>query len=132
MGVAADFQSLCNELTISSDRRSKVSERYELITRRLNLEYWGADSRIQHSIYAGSYGRGTATSRTSDVDMIFWLPYDEYVRFNGYSGNGQSALLYGVSKAIQKPYTVTKIGADGQVVVVPSTTGSSSRFFQLL
>ncbi|MGY1409365.1 SMODS domain-containing nucleotidyltransferase [Luteimonas sp. A611] len=123
MGVAADFQSLCNGLAIPNDRRSKVSERYELMTRRLNLEYWDSDSRTQHSIYAGSYGRGTATSRTSDVDMIFWLPYAQYVRFNGHSGNGQSAMLHEVSKTIQKTYSVTKIGADGQVVVVPFDDG---------
>lgn len=117
MGVAADFQTLCSQLAIT--RKATISSRYELITRRLNLEFWTTDSRTSHSIQAGSYGRGTATAKTSDVDMVFWLPYSDYQRFNSYASNGQSALLQEVSKAIQKTYSITKIGADGQVVVVP-------------
>ncbi|MGY6258147.1 SMODS domain-containing nucleotidyltransferase [Paraburkholderia caledonica] len=121
MGVADDFRTLCSNLAIT--KRASISDRYELITRRLNLEYWNAESRMYHSIQAGSYGRGTATAKTSDVDMIFWLPYAQYLRFNNYVGNGQSALLQDVRTAIRKTYSVTNIGADGQVVVVPFDDG---------
>lgn len=121
MGVADDFRTFCGNLAIT--RRATISERYELITRRLNLEFWDSESRIYHSIQAGSYGRGTATAKTSDVDMIFWLPYSEYLRFNGYVGNGQSALLQAVRSAIKKTYPITDIGGDGQVVCVPFDDG---------
>ena len=81
MGVAEDFKTLCTNLAIA--KRATISDRYELITRRLNLEFWGTDSRTYHSIQAGSYGRGTATTKTSDVDMVFWLPYHD----SGAKGN---------------------------------------------
>jgi hypothetical protein len=123
MGVAEDFKTLCTNLAVT--KRTVISERYELITRRLNIEYWKTDSRTAHSIQSGSYGRGTATGKTSDVDMVFWLPYDDYVRFNNYQGNGQSALLQEIRVAIKKTYSVTNIGGDGQVVIVPFNDGIS-------
>lgn len=123
MGVGEDFRALCANLAVPATTRSSISDRYELITHRLNLEFWNTDSRTAHSFYTGSYGRGTAVGSTSDVDMIFQLQYADYVRFNGYAGNGQSALLQAISAAIQKTYATTNIGADGQVVGVPFTDG---------
>jgi hypothetical protein len=123
MGVGEDFRTFCSNLAVPTTIRSSISERYELITRRLNIEFWTTDSRTSHSFYTGSYGRGTALGTTSDVDMIFQLPYSEYGRYNAHYGNGQSALLQEVRKAIQKTYSTTDIGADGQVVGVPFTDG---------
>ena len=121
MGVGEDFRIFCSNLAIT--KRQTISDRYELITRRLNLEFWDNDSKIYHSIQAGSYGRGTATAKTSDVDMIFWLPYRDYARFHAYVGNGQSAMLQEVRAAIKKTYPITNVGGDGQVVVVPFDDG---------
>ncbi|HAU29787.1 MAG TPA: nucleotidyltransferase [Rhodospirillaceae bacterium] len=118
MGVGEDFRSFCGNLAVTVARRSCISDRCQMITRRLNLEFWGSDSPTNHSIYAGSYGRGTATGVTSDVDMIFWLPPAIYTKYNSYLGNGQSALLQAFKNALQKTYSTTHIGADGQVVVV--------------
>jgi hypothetical protein len=123
MGVGDDFSTLCANLAVPSSTRSTIGDRYKLITKRLNLEFWNTDSYASHSIYTGSYGRGTAVGRTSDVDMIFWLPYSDYTRFSGHMGNGQSAMLQEVRAAIKKTYSITDVGADGQVVVVPFTDG---------
>ena len=123
MGVAEDFQTLCSGLAVPSSVRSSISNRYELITRRLNLEYWSTDSRTAHSFYTGSYGRGTAVGSISDIDMLMRLPDEVYYRFNAYNGNGQSALLQEVRRAIEKTYPTTGVGADGQVVVVPFDDG---------
>ncbi len=123
MGVGEDFRTLCANLAVSALTRSSISERYELITRRLNLEFWNTDSRTAHSFYTGSYGRGTAIGSVSDLDMIMQLPSDDYGRYNSHVGNGQSALLRDIRSAIQKTYPNTGIGADGQVVVVPFSDG---------
>lgn len=123
MGVAEDFQTLCSGLAIPSSVRSSISNRYELITRRLNLEYWSTDSRTAHSFYIGSYGRGTAVGSISDIDMLMRLPDEVYRRINAHYGNGQSALLQEVRRAIEKAYPTTGVGADGQVVVVPFDDG---------
>ena len=50
--------------------------------------------------------------------MIFDLPWFEYVRYDGYSGNGQSALLQAVRQSIGKRYSTSQVGADGQVVEI--------------
>jgi hypothetical protein len=123
MGVGEDFRTLCTNLSVPSERRTSIARRYGQITRRLNLEFWNIESYDYHSIYTGSYGRDTAIGGTSDVDMIFWLKYEDYVRYNSHQGNGQSAMLQDVRAAIKKTYSVTDIGADGQVVVVPFNDG---------
>ena len=121
MGVAEDFKSFCKNLAVT--KQVSIADRCGLITRRLNIEFWGTDSRIYHSIYAGSYGRDTATGRTSDLDLIFWLPISYYKIYASYKGNGQSALLQAIRNALRKTYPTTQIGADGQVVVVSFTDG---------
>ena len=121
MGIGEDFQAFCSTLTIS--RRSTIADRYAQITKRLNLDYWASDSDTYHSFYTGSYGRGTAIDSTSDVDMLFRLPYEVYERFDAYATNGQAALLQEVRSVIKKTYSVTSVGSDGSVVVVPFTDG---------
>ena len=121
MGIGEDFQAFCSSLTIT--RRSVIADRYAQITKRLNLDYWASDSETYHSFYTGSYGRGTAIDSTSDVDMLFRLPYEVYQRFDAYTTNGQAALLQEVRSVIKKTYSITNVGSDGSVVVVPFTDG---------
>lgn len=121
MGVGEDFRTFCSQLVVRD--RDSIASRYGRITKRLNLEYWGSDSDTYHSFYTGSYGRGTATGLTSDVDMLFRLPYQVYERFDAYTTNGQAALLQEVRASIKKTYSVTEVGSDGSVVVVPFDDG---------
>lgn len=123
MGVGEDFQTFCSRLVISTDNRSSISRRYELITRRLNIEFRGSDSPTMNSFYVGSYGRGTAIDGLSDLDMIFVMPYSLYERYDKYQGNGQSAMLQDVRASLRKTYPTTSIGADGQVVVIAFDDG---------
>src|SRR5262245_53174061 len=121
MGVGEDFQTFCSRLTISN--RDDIGKRYQLITKRLNTDFRNLDSHTAHSFYSGSYGRNTAIGFVSDADVLYELPYSYYVRYNGHVNNGQSALLQAVSRSIQKTYPSTKVGGDGQVVVVSFTDG---------
>lgn len=107
---------------ISAEQRSLVSQRYKRITRAVNLEFWGNDSKSNHSLYVGSYGRGTAID-TSDIDMLVELPKDEYERFDTLRGNGQSRLLQTVKKAILTTYPKSNVRGDGQVVVIDFSDG---------
>ena len=45
---------------IPSSVRSLISMRYQTLTRAVNLEFWNSSSNSAHSLYVGSYGRGTA------------------------------------------------------------------------
>ena len=121
MGLAEWFSQFCKNIQVQDS--GTISLRHRNITRRLNLDFWGIDSDTSHSLYVGSYGRNTAIQGFSDLDMVFRLPYSVYERYNNYSGNGQSALLQAVRESIQRTYSTTNIGADGQVVQVPFTDG---------
>jgi len=100
-----------------------ISSRYKAITRRLNTDYWNTTSETSHSLYVGSYGRNTAIQGFSDLDMVFELPSNLYYQYDRYNGNGQSALLQAVRNSMQKTYSTSSIGADGQVVVVSFRDG---------
>lgn len=127
MGHAGWFRTFCNHIKVGN--RDKISKRYKAITRRLNKGFWTTQSQGSHSLLVGSYGRHTAIDSTSDVDMIFQLPHSTYTQFNGYRGNGQSALLQSVRAALKETYSRTGIGADGQVIQIFFSDGIT---FELL
>lgn len=79
-------------------------------------------------MYVGSYGRGTAAT-ASDLDVLLSLPRDEYERYDGYRGNGQSRLLQAVKDVVLATYPNSNIKGDGQVVVVDFSDGMK---FELL
>lgn len=107
---------------ISAEQRSLVSKRYKRITKAANSEFWNINSDTAHSMYVGSYGRGTAIN-TSDIDILVELPREEYNRFDSLKGNGQSRLLQALKNAIKQTYPFSDIHADGQVVVIDFTDG---------
>jgi len=115
MSISDKFQTFCSYLRINQDIVNNVSSRYKQITKRLNYDFFGCDSDTLHSLYVGSYGRGTAI-HVSDIDMLFVLPASIYNQFNAYITNGQSALLQAVKNSICKTYSTTFLGADGQVI----------------
>lgn len=121
MGLADWFSGFCSNLTIQDG--GTISTRYKTITRRLNTDFWSTTSETSHSLYVGSYGRNTAIRGFSDLDMVFELPSALYHQYNAYSGNGQSALLQAIKASMQKTYSTSSIGGDGQVVVVSFQDG---------
>jgi hypothetical protein len=55
--------------------------------------------------------------------MLVILPYDYYVRYNSYSGNGQSALLQAVKTSLQRTYSNSYMRGDGQVIKIDFADG---------
>ncbi len=115
ISVSNDFSSFCNNLRLNDNTVSSIRARYHLITKRINQDFWNTDSSVVHSLYVGSYGRGTCIY-TSDVDIVIELPWSYYSKYNNYFGNGQSALLQAVRSSLAKTYSTSSISADGQVV----------------
>ncbi|MGO5211424.1 nucleotidyltransferase [Olsenella umbonata] len=111
-----------NNHSIPLETRSLISKRYKRMTKAVNGEFWDSSSETAHSRYVGSYGRGTAID-TSDLDILMELPREEYERYDGYKGNGQSRLLQALKGAIQSTWSGSNIRADGQVVVVNFSDG---------
>lgn len=122
MSVAIWFETFRDNLQMSTQTVEDISYRYKRITKQLNKDFWDIDSDIYHSLYVGSYGRGTEIHK-SDIDVIFQLPYSVYEKYNGHIGNGQSALLQAVKTSIEKTYKPTYIRADGQVIKLDFTDG---------
>ena len=116
MGLAQWFSDFCSEIQIRDG--GTIANRYQAITQRLNTDFWSSTSGTAHSLYVGSYGRNTAIAGLSDLDMVFELPPTIYHQYNGYSGNGQSALLQAVRASMERRYSTSHIGGDGQVVAV--------------
>ncbi len=102
---------------ISLEQRSLITQRYHAITKAVNNEFWNSSSDTSHSLYVGSYGRGTAID-SSDIDVLIELPKTDYNKFNELSGNSQSRLLQAVREAILKSYPRSDVHADGQVVKI--------------
>jgi hypothetical protein len=121
MGVGEDFATFKDNYNISATLISDISYRYRRITRQLNSDFWNTESDTAHSLYIGSYGRDTAATGISDLDIAFVLPYEVYKQYSRYVANGQSALLQAVKKSIQNTYRTSDTFGDGQVVVLTFT-----------
>lgn len=123
MGVGDWFQTFCGKIRIGTEKRSSIAYRTGRIVGQLNADLRNLDSKASYRFYVGSYGRSTAIPSVSDVDLLYELPASLYERFDKHQGNGQSALLSHVRGSIQNTYPTTKIGGDGQVVVVSFNDG---------
>ncbi len=117
MSVATNFNTFCDSLKISNDKRSMISTRYNAICKRLNKDFWDMDS-THGGRYVGSFGRHTANDWVSDIDMIFEMPSSLKYTYDHYSGNGQSSFLQTVKNSIARTYWSTNLKADGQIIEV--------------
>lgn len=122
INISADFQKFCNSLRMSDNTVSNVRNRYHMITKRINQDFWNSDSVVSHSWYVGSYGRGTSIY-TSDIDIVVEIPWTEYERYDNYLYNGQSSLLATLRNSLLKTYSSSKVSADGQVVDIMFSDG---------
>lgn len=102
---------------ITLDKKKLISNRYHIITKAINREFWQSENDTLHSFYVGSYGRRTAVN-TSDIDILVELPMSEYSRFQNSSSNGPSRLLQSVRTAIKKTYYNSDVRADGQIIKI--------------
>ena len=117
MSLGNDFQTFIESLepTNISEMEITVGE----IAKKLNKNYYNLDGdNTSHMYIVGSVGRETAIKGVSDLDILFDLPNDKYKQYDGYEGNGQSALLQEVKNVIKGRYPKTDISGDGQVVVI--------------
>jgi hypothetical protein len=123
MGIGEEFRLFSEEYKIGRDLMSSIGSRYRRITRRLNKDFWDTGSEDAHSLYVGSYGRDTAARGISDLDVAFRLPYEVYNQYDAYQTNGQSALLQAVRNSLLTTFHSSKLGGDGQVVVLTFDDG---------
>lgn len=125
MSVSDWFSQFCSNIRIDRGRRELIALRAARIVGQLNIDFRGIDSKTTYRFYVGSYGRNTAITSVSDVDLLYELPITLFSTYNDYAYNGQSALLSAVRNSIKKTYSDTNISGDGQVVVIRFSDGIS-------
>ena len=106
---------------ISTDIRTSISTRYKAVTKAINREFWNSQSDKEHSLYVGSYGRGTAID-TSDVDILVELDRDHPIGLLKYAGiicdlediTGHKIDL--VEEGTLKPFAVESVNRDKKLI----------------
>lgn len=121
MSISSTFQEFCQSIKLVD--KATWTNRFKRITKKINEKYYDSpDDDSNHKLRVGSTGRYTATSDASDYDILYYLPWDTYDRFNSHE-RGQRDLLQEVKNCIKETYSKTDIGADGQVVDVNFNDG---------
>jgi hypothetical protein len=126
MSVSDNFKTFCSNLRMSDETVRKIQSGYHQITKKITMNYRKSTLETNHSLYVGSYGRGTEISSDS-IDIIVQLPYSTYMRFDNYSSNGQAALLEDVKEVLQKTISTAVIKSDGNVIGVNLISGINFR-----
>lgn len=116
MSVSQMFQDFLSNLKV--DNEDQISSRYQEITKALNQEFRNTESRTDHCLQVGSYGRWTAIKGISDLDMLYIMPFSKW---DTYKDGGQSKLLKDTKDAILKRYPRTTVFVDRLVVCVQYT-----------
>jgi hypothetical protein len=93
--VVPHFTNFLANLELSTEDRNNAEGKAQRVARSLFARYYPEHKIFDPRCYVevGSYGKGTACSVSTDLDMLFILPNDLYSRINGLSGNKQSQLL---------------------------------------
>lgn len=102
------------DYSVDAKARETITMRYKRITEAVNCRFWNYINDAAHSLYVGSYGRGTAIN-TSDIDILMLLPDAAKKRFDAYAQNGQSAILQVVKDSIRETYATSDIRAEDRL-----------------
>ncbi len=113
--IGEKFQLFCSDLRIPQSLVNGVSTAFKQITKQLNKDFYSLDSETAHSVYLGSYGRGTAID-VDDIDMLFVLPPELFAKYSTPEYQGQTPLREAVKESVRKIFPTTYLGSDGQVV----------------
>lgn len=109
--IAARFAQLLDRITPDSSEERVFVQHQSSIETRLKATF--KTNRVER---IGSYTRGSAIKRSSDVDLLLILSRDEVRRGNEYKSS--NTVLNNLRDQLQDRYTRTEIGRDGQAVVI--------------
>lgn len=123
------FKQFCENIRLTEKQEEDAKRKYDGVCETLhnyyypNIKYDGTTKFL-----FGSYKKKTnirPLNEEQDVDVIFKMPTDEFERYNGYDGNGQSSLLQKIREILKERYTTTEtIKGWGKVVLVRFTDGT--------
>ncbi|MDH7444033.1 SMODS domain-containing nucleotidyltransferase [Aquimarina sp. 2201CG14-23] len=124
MSISAHFNMFCDELKVSSKKKSIISLRYDSINKKLNNDFWNINTNYG-SIYVGCYGRETANDGINEIDMIFEMPSHLQNEYEECGGKCQARFLEDVRRSIATIYPKANIDKEGKVIKVRFSDGMS-------
>lgn len=118
--VEPRFRGLLANIEPTANQFEDVQTKFAGILRCLNRKFWpeGVGPGAETAIVVGSWGKGTRARPSSDMDVIFVLPWAMHARYEARAGNKQSGILREVRNALLESYPNTEIKGDGPTVVV--------------
>lgn len=121
MHVERRFSRFLTNIEPTALQHEDVWTKAQGIATCLNRHYWHRWPLSQNdvtAVLAGSWAKGTRARPSSDLDMIFLLPWPEFPRFERRVGNRQSAILQEMKQVLAVTYPLTDIRGDGPTVIM--------------
>lgn len=117
--LVARFEAFLGNLKLTSNQLTDGQKKFAGVVSCLNNAYYGHNSSTANAFFIGSWAKDTHVRPPRDVDLYFVLPYEVYLRYEGYASgvNKQSALLQEVKGKLAATYGATEIRGDGPVVL---------------
>lgn len=122
------FKEFTDNIRLSAQQIEDAKVKYDGVAKKLHDAYYDTTYNGTTKILFGSYRTKTNTSPITsdqDVDLLFKIPEDVYIKFKNYETNGASALLQEIRDILKEKYTTTEnISAWGKVVKIAFSDSS--------
>lgn len=118
MSIGQQFTTFLTNIQLTDNQIQDAKTKYDGVCEKLHKRYYATTYNGSTKILVGSYGKNTAISPPTDIDVIFVMPASEYERYNNHYANGQSHLLQDIKNILLEKYPNTDMRGDGQVVMV--------------
>jgi len=118
--VRSRFQRLLSNIEPTSLQFEDVETKAAGVLSCLNREYWpgGVVQGDTVHLLAGSWRKKTRSRCSSDIDIIYFLPWEMYRRYEARLGNKQSAILQEIKNVLMLSYPGTDIRCDGPTIIM--------------
>lgn len=118
LSIGQQFTTFLSNIQLTEPQIQDAKTKYDGVCEKLHNKYYSTTYNGSTKLLVGSYGKKTAITPPTDIDVIFVLPYSEFKKYDSRSGNGQSHLLQDIKNILLEKYPNTNIRGDGQVVMV--------------
>lgn len=112
------FSRFLSKLELTSAEFVGIKNKCEEVCETLHQNYYFLQYDETTRFLYGSYGKNTAISPPTDVDVLFILPPDEYYKYTDRSGNGQLDLLKDIKQFVSKKYYFTVLNQEDPSIMV--------------
>lgn len=121
------FKKFNTEIRLTDKQEADAKTKYDGVCKTLHNYYYDSTYNGSTKFLFGSYKKKTnirPITSDQDVDVLFYMPINEFEKYDNYESNGQSALLAKVKDILKDTYSTTdKIKAWGKVILIEFSEG---------